>query len=81
MTSIHPATLTIPDASKFTYPCYFKMTVQIGADQIVANFKLNINEFKSQSGDIAETLADGTSVKVDGTYADGTTFSFDFCTK
>lgn len=46
-----------------------------------ADFKLNINEFKSQSGDIAETLADGTSVKVDGTYADGTTFSFDFCTK
>lgn len=46
-----------------------------------ADFKLNINEFKSQSGDIAETLADGSSVKVDGTYADGTTFSFDFCTK
>lgn len=46
-----------------------------------ADFKLNINEFKSQSGDIAETLADESSVKVDGTYADGTTFSFDFCTK
>lgn len=46
-----------------------------------ADFKLNINEFKSQSGDIAETLADGSSVKVNGTYADGTNFSFDFCTK
>ena len=46
-----------------------------------ADFKLNINEFKSQSGDIAETVADGSSVIVDGTYADGTTFSFDFCTK
>ena len=46
-----------------------------------ADFKLNINEFKSQSGDIAETLADGNYVNVDGTYADGTTFSFDFCTK
>ena len=46
-----------------------------------ADFKLNINEFKSQSGDIAETLAEESSVKVDGTYADGTTFSFDFCTK
>lgn len=48
---------------------------------IHADFKLNINEFKSQSGDIAETLADNPTVKVDGTYADGTTFSFDFCTK
>ena len=46
-----------------------------------ADFKLNINEFKSQSGDIAETLADGNYVNVDGTYADGTTFSYDFCTK
>lgn len=46
-----------------------------------ADFKLNINEFKSQSGDIAETLADNPTVKVDGTYADGTNFSFDFCTK
>ena len=50
-------------------------------EAIHADFKLNINEFKSQSGDIAETLADGSSVKVDGTYADGTDFSFDFCTK
>ena len=53
----------------------------IPQEAIHADFKLNINEFKSQSGDIAETLADGSSVKVDGTYADGTSFSFDFCTK
>lgn len=46
-----------------------------------SNFKLNVNEFKSQQGDIAETLADNPTVNVDGTYADGTEFSFDFCTK
>ena len=58
-----------------------KMVTWYFGTPFTADFKLNINEFKSQSGDIAETLADGTSVKVDGTYADGTTFSFDFCTK
>ena len=68
--------------AKFRANYYFgtAMKFQLGTP-FSADFKLNINEFKSQSGDIAETLADGTSVKVDGTYADGTTFSFDFCTK
>lgn len=61
---------------------YYIMAIQfLLGTPFSADFKLNINEFKSQSGDLAETLADGTSVKVDGTYADGTTFSFDFCTK
>ena len=69
-------------ASRFRANYYFgtAFKFQLGTP-FSADFKLNINEFKSQSGDIAETLADGSSVKVDGTYADGTTFSFDFCTK
>lgn len=62
-------------------PLVVRLTLITGDIPFSADFKLNINEFKSQSGDIAETLADGSSVKVDGTYADGTTFSFDFCTK
>lgn len=66
-----------PTLNKYYIVAY---DLQLGTP-FTADFKLNINEFKSQSGDIAETLADGSSVKVDGTYADGTTFSFDFCTK
>lgn len=46
-----------------------------------ADFKLNVNEFKSQQGDIAETVAEMPEVKVDGTYADGTEFSYGFVTK
>lgn len=46
-----------------------------------ADFKLNINTFKSQQGDIAETVAEMPEVKVDGTYADGTEFSYSFVTK
>ena len=69
-------------ALKFTANYYWGKWVTWEAyPSFSADFKLNINEFKSQSGDIAETLADNPTVKVDGTYADGTTFSFDFCTK
>ena len=46
-----------------------------------ADFKLNVNTFKSQQGDIAETVAEMPEVKVDGTYADGTEFSYSFVTK
>lgn len=72
----------ISPALRFTANYYYgncyKMTF---GTPFSSNFKLNINEFKSQQGDIAETLADNPTVNVDGTYADGTTFSFDFCTK
>lgn len=46
-----------------------------------ADFKLNINTFKSQQGDIAETVGKMPAVNVDGTYADGTEFSYSFVTK
>ena len=46
-----------------------------------ADFKLNVNTFKSQQGDIAETVGKMPAVKVDGTYADGTEFSYSFVTK
>lgn len=80
MTSIHPATLTIPDASQFAYPCYFKMTVQIGADQIVANFKLNLNAHKSQKGDI-NLVGRASTVNFAGTDGQGNPFSYDIITK
>lgn len=45
-----------------------------------ANFKLNVNEFKSQCGDLnVQTDPEFNTAKVEGTYADGTEFSFDFC--
>ena len=45
-----------------------------------ADFKLNINEFKSQCGDLnAQTDPAFNTAKVEGTYADGTEFSYDFC--
>lgn len=80
MTSIHPATLTIPDASQFTYPCYFKLTVQIGADQIVANFKLNLNAHKSQKGDI-NIVERASTVNFAGTDGQGNAFSYDVIVK
>ena len=45
-----------------------------------ANFKLNVNEFKSQCGDLnVQTDPEFSTAKVEGTYADGTEFSYDFC--
>lgn len=47
-----------------------------------ADFKLNVNEFKSQCGDLnAQTDPEFDTAKVEGTYADGTEFSYDFCIK
>lgn len=80
LTSIFPNTITIPDGSQFTYPCYFKMTVQIGADQIVANFKLNINEFKSQKGDL-NMIGRASTVNFAGTDGQGSAFSYDVIVK
>lgn len=60
--------------------------IQVKLDDAVpgwnANFKLNLNQFKSQCGDInAQTDPDFNTAKVEGTYADGTEFSYDFCIK
>ena len=46
-----------------------------------AKFDLNTNIFKSQQGDINVAAPAASTVAVEGTYADGTEFSFDFMTK
>lgn len=46
-----------------------------------AKFDLNTNIFKSQQGDINIAAPAASTVAVEGTYADGTEFSFDFMTK
>ena len=46
-----------------------------------ASFTFNINIFKSQQGDINVAAPATSTVAVEGTYADGTEFSFDFVTK
>lgn len=44
-------------------------------------FDLAVNTFKSQQGDINVAVPDASTVAVEGTYADGTEFSFGLCTK
>ena len=80
LTSIFPNVVTVPDGSQFTYPCYFKLTVQIGADQIVANFKLNLNAHKSQKGDI-NLVGRASTVNFAGTDGQGKAFSYDVIVK
>lgn len=53
--------------------------VKIPPTGFKADFKLNINEFKSQCGDLnVQTDPEFNTAKVEGTYADGTEFSYDF---
>ena len=57
-----------------------ELKIQLG-QPLNANFNLAINTFKSQQGDINVAAPDASTVAVEGTYADGTEFSFDLCTK
>lgn len=71
----------ISPALRFTANYYYgncyKMTF---GTPFTADFKLNVNEFKSQCGDLnVQTDPEFSTAKVEGTYEDGTEFSFDFC--
>ena len=73
--------VVIGNALRFTANYYYgncyKMTFGI---PFKSNFKLNVNEFKSQCGDLnVQTDPDFNTAKVEGTYEDGTEFSYDFC--
>lgn len=66
---------------RFTANYYWGRSVSMAfGTPFKSNFKLNINEFKSQCGDLnVQTDPEFNTAKVEGTYADGTEFSFDFC--
>lgn len=74
----------VPSKNRVTNNNSRGWAIQVKLDDAVpgwtANFKLNVNEFKSQCGDLnVQTDPEFNTAKVEGTYADGTEFSYDFC--
>ena len=71
----------VSPALRFTANYYYGQCYEMTfGTPFSANFKLNVNEFKSQCGDLnVQTDPEFSTAKVEGTYADGTEFSYDFC--
>lgn len=77
LSDVCPDFVGTPSASN---PIWIKMVIKVGDIPLIAKFKLVENIYKSQSGDInVQTDPEFSTAKVEGTYEDGTEFSFDFC--
>lgn len=63
-------------ANKY-YALAYKMKF---GEPYTAKFKLNENVYKSQVGDIAGIISDGSTATLSGEYSDGTEFNFNFVT-
>lgn len=64
-------------ALKFTANYYWgKMFTWSFGTPFSADFKLNINTFKSQQGDIADGVESASTAKLVGKFADGTDFDY-----
>lgn len=59
-----------------TNPLVIRITLVCGEIPLIANFKLNINEFKSQQGDIGELGKRANTVNIAGTLSDSTPFEY-----
>lgn len=71
----------IPTVS--TFPVKFRLTFKVGdpATGYTQTVKLNINEFKSQTGDLNPTPTEFETVNYAGTDGDGNAFSYDIVIK
>lgn len=63
------------------FPCIGRLVIPIGEDiEIHQTFKLNVNEFKSQKGDI-NIVERASTVNFAGTDGQGKAFSYDVIVK